>query len=116
MVAGFDSIGYGTVGDLQALVDNGKRLAQLLLVDAERGVRVEGVPPDQCIKPVFAEEFSEGSHFFGGSVERRHRLLCFPIANEFYDPEETDRPHRANRRVLGLQFRAELLYGSAPFA
>src|SRR5579864_2408156 len=37
---------HRAIGDLEALVDDGERFPQLLLVDAQRRIGVEGVPAD----------------------------------------------------------------------
>jgi hypothetical protein len=55
-------VGHGTIGNLQPFVNNRERLAQLLLVNAKRRIRIERVPAHQRIKTVLAEEFSECSH------------------------------------------------------
>jgi hypothetical protein len=50
------------VRDLQPLVDDGKRLPQLLLVNAQWRIRIEGVPANQRVEPLFAEETSQSRH------------------------------------------------------
>src|ERR1700722_9964718 len=81
------------VRNLKALVDNRKRLAQLLIVNAERRVSEESVPADESIETLLAEETPQSSHLFRSSVERSHGLACLAAANEFEDAEQSDRSH-----------------------
>src|SRR5713101_6509796 len=62
-------IDYSLISDLQPAIDDLKRLAHLLFVDAERRVGEEGVPADEGVEPLLAEETSERRHFVGGAVE-----------------------------------------------
>src|SRR6266849_3308201 len=54
------------ISDLQPLVDNRKRLPQLLLVDAKGWICVESIPPHQGIKPILAEELPQRDHLLRG--------------------------------------------------
>src|ERR1041384_7899408 len=59
---------------LQTLVNNPKRLAHLILSDAQRWIGEEGVPTHEGVEPVLAEVFAESLHLWRSAIERRHRL------------------------------------------
>src|SRR6267154_2153220 len=101
------SIDHSLISNSESSVDDGKRLAQLLLVDAERRVGKEGVPADEGVEPLLAEEAAKRRHLLGGAVEGSHRLASLAVANEFDDAEQSDRAHRAHRRMLRLQVFAQ---------
>src|SRR5258706_9175569 len=72
---------YRLVGDLKTTVNNREGLTQLLFIDAQRRIRIERVPADQRVKPIFAEELTECRHFLRRAVEGRHGLPCLAAAN-----------------------------------
>src|SRR5271157_5736935 len=90
------------IRNLKPSVDDRKRLSQLLLVDAQRRIGVEGIPANQCIEPVLSEELAERYHFIRSAVERRHWLPRLAVADQLEDAEQPNRPHRAHRPVLRL--------------
>jgi len=55
-------VNHGLIGDLQPAIDDLKRLAQLLLVDAQRRVGEESVPPDEGVEALLSEEASQSDH------------------------------------------------------
>src|ERR1700676_26514 len=98
------------VRNLEAFVDDGKRLAQLLLVDAQRRIRIESIPAHQRVKPLLAEEAPKRAHFVGRAVKRSHWLTRLAAANKLYDAEQTDRPHRSDRGMFSLQLSPQLFH------
>src|SRR5580658_664270 len=106
--------GYGVlvrnslISNKQPAIDDLKRLAQLLLVDAQRRVGEESVPAHERVQPLLAEEAAKRSHLLRRTVERSHRLPRLAVANQFDDAEQSNRAHGAHRRMLGLQLRTEL--------
>src|SRR5436853_3586972 len=104
---------YGAIGNLQALVDDGKSFAQLLLVNAQGRIGIESIPAHKCVETLLAEEPAEGGHFFRGAIERRHRLPCLAAANQFEDAEQSNGAHRSHRRMLGLHLGSKLFHDYA---
>ena len=51
-----EALCYRPIGDLQALIDNRKRLGQLFFSDYQGRVREEGIPTNQRVKALLAEE------------------------------------------------------------
>src|ERR1700722_6068650 len=101
---------HRSVGYLKSLVDNGKRLAQLPLVNAQGGIGIERVPAHNGIQPLLPKETAQSAHLLRSAVKWRHRLPSFAAADEFDDAEQSDGPHSSNRRVFGLEFGAQLLH------
>src|SRR5208283_5074358 len=106
---------HSLIRNLEPPVDDGKRLAQLRLVDAERRVGEEGVPADEGVEALLAEEAAEGGHLLRGAVEGSQGLAGLAIANQLDDAEQSDGAHRADGWMLGLQFGEKLLQHSAHF-
>src|SRR5260221_1075671 len=75
------------VGDLECAIDDGERLAELLFGDAQRGVREEIVPVDECVHPLIAQVGAETLHLGAGAVEGSHGLLRLAIAYQLEDTE-----------------------------
>ena len=90
------SLGNGAISDLEALVDDRERLAQLSFGDAKRWVREERIPTHKRVEPFLTEELPERLHLGRRSVERRHRLACLSIAHQFDNPKESDVARRAD--------------------
>src|SRR6202050_4921388 len=111
----YELVDHGFISNIKPTVDDGKGLAHLLLVNAKRRISEEGVPAHEGVQALLAEEASERSHLLRRSVERSEGLARLAAANEFDDAEQSDRAHRAHRRMLGLQLRSQFLQHHAHF-
>src|SRR5205807_4573059 len=86
----YASISDHLVSNFQPLVNDREGLAQLLFINAQRRIGKERVPADESIEPLFAEESSQCSHFFGRVIERSHGLAGLAAADQFDDAEQAD--------------------------
>src|SRR5437773_9519572 len=57
---GQKGLGDSLVGDIERPVDDGEALSQLVLVDAQRRVRHDGVPVDERVQATLTEKFTDG--------------------------------------------------------
>src|SRR5882762_9343872 len=108
-------VNYSFIGSVEPAIDDREGVAQLLFGDAERRVGVEGVPANQGVEALLAEEAAQGGHLVGGAVEGGHGLASLAAAYQLDDAEESDRAHRSYRRMLRLQFGAESRHDGAHF-
>src|ERR1700732_5646849 len=84
-----DSLSYCPIRNLQPPINNRKRLPQLLLVDAQRRIGVEGIPANQGIEPVLPEKLPQRDHLVRSPVKRSHRLPCLAVPNQLEDAEQS---------------------------
>src|ERR1700740_430393 len=84
------------ISNLQPAIDDGKRLAQLLFVDAQRRIGEEGIPADKGVETLLAEEAPKRRHLVRGAIERSHGLFRLAAAHQFDDAEQSDGAHRAH--------------------
>src|SRR4051812_7049724 len=101
---------------LQPLINNRKRLAQLILSDAQRWIGKEGVPTHEGVEPLLAEVSAERLHLWRSAVERRHRLERLAIADQLEDAEQAKVARRAYRRVARFQILHQLAHQVAHLA
>ena len=106
-------IDHSLIRNLESSIDNLKRLAQLLLIDAQRRVSEESIPAHEGVEALLTEEAAERGHFVRGAVERSQGLARFAIANQFDDAEQSNRAHRADGGMLRLQIFAQRFHDRA---
>src|SRR5205814_4057300 len=94
------SLSDGLVRDVERLVDDRESLRQLLLVDAERGVRHDRVPANEGVEALLAQGLRYRLHRLRGSVEGGQRLHRLTVFHQLQDAEETERARAANRWML----------------
>src|ERR1700737_3816735 len=94
------SLGDRLVRDVERFADDRKPLRQLLLVDAQRGVRHDRVPANEGVEALVAQGLRHRLHRLRGSVEGRERLHRLTIFDQLQNAEETDRAREANRWML----------------
>src|SRR5947208_2163681 len=80
----------GLVRDRQAAIDDRKPLSQIVLGDAQRRVREEGVPSHERVEAVRAEELAERGHLGRRAAEGRERFTRLAVADQLDDAEEAD--------------------------
>src|SRR5918999_2482713 len=94
---------HRAVSDRKRLVEHGKALRQLLLVDAQWGVGHHRPPPDERVHAVVEEVPIERPHLVAGPIEGGHRLHRGAVADQLEDAEQADVASSADGGVPLLQ-------------
>src|SRR3954454_12212802 len=78
------------VGEVERLIDDRERLAELILGDRQRRVVVDRVPAGQGVEAVVAQVLGDLLHLVAGAVVRRVWLVRLLVADELEDAEQAD--------------------------
>src|ERR1700724_875955 len=77
-----DSLSYCPIGNLQPLINNRKRLPQLLLINAQRRIGIEGIPANQGIESVLSKELPKRDHLLRSPIKRSHGLPRLAVPDQ----------------------------------
>src|ERR1700687_674455 len=97
------SLGDRLVRDVERFVDDREPLRQLLVVDAQRGVRHDRVPAYEGVEALLAQGLPHRLHGLRGSVEGRERIHRLTLYDQLQDAEETGRAREANGWMPSLE-------------